>query len=124
MKKKRRKEKIFFSFNIILSQVKETLGYLMKKETYNKKQWAVQISNSGAQEPASSYYLYCHQCGNVLLPKALEEYKAGPGENPNLVTLISNWGTLNIPSKYVDYVGCFLPWNKSHNADPNSRRFI
>ena len=24
----------------------------------------------------------------------------------------------------MDYVGCFLAWNKAHHADPNSRRFI
>ena len=24
----------------------------------------------------------------------------------------------------MDYVGCFLPWNKAHHAGPNSRRFI
>ena len=23
----------------------------------------------------------------------------------------------------MDYVGCFLPWNKANNAGPNSRRF-
>ena len=23
----------------------------------------------------------------------------------------------------MDYVGCFLPWNKANNAGPNSRKF-
>ena len=94
----------------------------MKKESYDKKDWAITINNTGAKEPTVSSVL--HSLQKVLLPKVFEEFKEGLGANPDVVSLVSNWNTLKIPAKYMDYVGCFLAWNKAHHADPNSRRFI
>ena len=93
----------------------------MKKESYGKKDWAITINNTGAQEP-TDYHLYCTHCKKVLLPKVFEESK--DGANPDVVSLVSNSDTMKIPAKYMDYVGCFLPWNKAHHAGLNSRRFI
>ena len=59
----------------------------------------------------------------VLLPKVFEEFK-GLGTNPDVVSLVSNWDALKILAKYIDYVGCFLTWNKAHHTGPNSRRFM
>ena len=59
----------------------------------------------------------------LLLPKVFEEFK-GLGTNPDVVSLVSNWDALKILAKYIDYVGCFLTWNKAHHTGPNSRRFM
>ena len=114
----------FYSYSIVPVEVKEQVGDLMKKENYDKKQWTISISNSGAQPPTEHYHLYCNYCKTVMLPKVYEEFKDGLGSNADIVTLISNWDALKIPAKYADYIGCFLPWNKAHHAGPNSRRFI
>lgn len=31
---------------------------------------------------------------------------------------------MELPSKYVDYVGCFLPSKKTTFTDPNAQKFI
>ena len=110
------------SHAIVPNEVKEQISDLMKKESYDKKDWAITINNTGAKEPTVSSVL--HSLQKVLLPKVFEEFKEGLGANPDVVSLVSNWNTLKIPAKYMDYVGCFLAWNKAHHADPNSRRFI
>ena len=58
------------------------------------------------------------------MPKVFDEFKEGLGANPHVISLVSNWDALKIPAECMDYVGCFLPWNKAHHAGPNSRRFI
>ena len=95
----------------------------MKKESCDKKDRAITINNTGAEEPTTYYHLYCTHCKNVLLPKVFEEFKKGLGANSDVNSLVSNWYALKIPAKCMDYVGCFLPWNKAHHAGPNSRRF-
>ena len=96
----------------------------MKKESYDKKDWAITINHIGAQEPTYYYHMYCTDCKKVLLPKVFEEFKEGLVVNPDVVSLVSNWDTLKIPAKYMDYVGLILPWNKAYHAGPNLRRFI
>ena len=96
----------------------------MKKESYDKKDWAITINNTGAQEPTDYYHPCCTHGKNVLLPIVFEGFKEGLGANPDVVSMVSNWDAPKIPAKYMDYVGCFLPWNKAHHAGPNSRSFI
>ena len=63
----------------------------MKKESYDKKDWAITIiNNTGAQEPTDYYHLYCIHCKKVLLPKVFEEFKEGLGANLDVVFLVSN----------------------------------
>lgn len=113
-----------FSHGVIPSEIKEAIGELMTKENYDINDWTVTIKNTGPQEPMSYYHLFCHHCKTVLLPKLFEKYKEGLGPNPDVVTVASNWDALKIADKYLDYVGCFLPWNKTHHAGPNARRYI
>ena len=87
----------------------------MKKKSYNKKDWAITINNTRAHEPTDYQQLYYPHCKKFLLPKVFEEFK-GLGANPDVVSLVSNWNALKIPAKYMDYVGCFLLWNKAHHA--------
>ena len=72
----------------------------MKKESYDKKDWAITINNAGAQEPTDYYHLYCTHCKKVLLPKVSEEFKEGLG------AVQSRCSFLGLK---LDYVGCFLP---------------
>ena len=58
----------------------------MKKESYDKKDWAITINNAIAQEPTDYYHPYCTHCKKVLLPKASEEFKEGLGGNPDAVS--------------------------------------
>ena len=67
----------------------------MKKESYDKKDWAITINNAIAQEPTDYYHPYCTHCKKVLLPKASKEFKEGLGGNPDAVFLVSNWTMLD-----------------------------
>ena len=59
-----------------------------------------------------------------LIPRLIQEFKGSLGENPSVDSLIANWDTLKISEKYLDYVGCFLPWDPKTQAGPNARKFI
>lgn len=97
---------------------------MLTGDSYNKLEWMVTISNEGALKAEKYHHLYCHHCKQVLLPKLLEEYADGLGGSKSLVGLVNNWDALKIPAKYLDYIGCFLPWSGDINAGPNARRFI
>ena len=96
---------------------------LVSELGYNKSEWTITISNTGAARPAEYHRLYCTYCHSALIPRVIEEFKAGL-ENPTLDNLIANWDILKIPDKYCDYVGCFLPWEPEIQAEPNSRKYI
>ena len=82
------------------------------------------ISNSGPQDIKEHVHLYCTHCRSILLPNILEAHRDALGEDPTLVNLINQWDILKTPEDKNDLVGCFLPWNYSHFAGPNARRFI
>ena len=96
---------------------------LVSELGYNKSEWTITISNIGAARPAEYHRLYCTYCHSTLIPRVIEEFKAGL-EKPTLDYLIANWDILKIPDKYCDYVGCFLPWEPKIQEGPNSRKYI
>lgn len=109
--------------NVLPVKVKEDHPQLTS-EAYDKKEWAISVANTGTNKPEKYYRLYCQHCEKRLLPKLLEEYSDRLGENKNLTGLINNWDILNVPAKYIDYVGCFLPWQSDVRAGPNAQKFI
>ena len=87
-------------------------------------EWKISISNTGPQNPTNNHWLYCLHCTSKLIPKVLEQNKEGLGDNVKVEDLINSWDSLKVPEKYMDYIGCFLPWDPTVNAGPNSRRYI
>ena len=59
-----------------------------------------------------------------MIPRLIQEVKGSLGENPSVDALVANWDALNIPKKYLDYVGCCLPWDPKTQAGTNARKFI
>ena len=119
-----RTNKICKQFKFLPAKVKES-KFCESKGVYVETDWEVTISNTGPQDPKSFNRIYCTHCNSVLLPKLIEKHvdELGGGK-PDLVTLIANWDILKIPDTVVEYVGCFLPWNKFVVAGPSSRHFI
>ena len=108
--------------NVLPVEVKNEHQELMK--SYNKTEWTLIISNTGPKKPEKYHRLYCNHCSKDLLPKLIEVYSDALGDSKNLEGIINNWDALEIPLKYLDYVGCFLPWESDVKAGPNARRFI
>ena len=108
--------------NVIPKQVKD--DHPLLTEDYNSKEWVITIANSGAEKPTSYHRLYCNHCQNHLIPRLTEDFKDGLGPAANIDTIIASWDSLKIPDKYMDYVGCFLPWEPKKHAGPNARKFI
>ena len=76
--------------------------------------------------PREYWRLFCITCkrDKHLLPNLLSKHSVAIGENAMVVSLINNWDALKISEDHLDFVGCFLPWDKEYKAFPNSRRFI
>ena len=111
-------------FHVLPPKVRES-KFCMSKDIYVESDLEITISNTGPQEPKSYNRIYCTHCNSVLLPKLLEKHSDDLGvEKPNLVHLIANWDLLKLPDSIVEYVGCFLPWDKVVVAGPSSRHFI
>ena len=86
---------------------------------YNPNDWEVVITNTGPQVPISYNHLYCRHCNFQLLPPLHEKHGKA-----DLVSLISDWDNLELPDSLVEYVGCFIPWNKKQCAGPSAKHFI
>ena len=113
------------NWNVLPQQVKQHMPELTTKEKYLKDQWEVSIKHSGPSEPRLHYRLFCNHCQYVLIPKLVTKYKDELGsDQQNIDGLIAKWDELKIPSKFVDYIGCFLPWEKNVHAAPNARKYI
>ena len=93
-------------------------------ETYKKEEWTLEIASTGAKEPTDYQRLYCNYCQTHLIPRLTQEFKGSLGENPYVDSLAANWDALKIPEKYLDYVGCFLPWDPKAKAGLNACKFI
>ena len=116
--------KICKNLPAVPNQVKIAFPKLFHKDVYQADEWAITMSNSGPQEPTKFYWLYFNHCQSVLVPTVLLEYGDKLGEEKTIDSLIANWDLLKIPSKYADYVGCFLPWDAEHHACPNAPKYI
>ena len=111
-------------FHVLPPKLKQS-RFCSSKDVYVADDWEISISNTGPQEPKSYNPVYCTHCNSVLLPKLLEKHQDDLGvKKPDLVHLIANWDILKIPESLVEYVGCFLPWDKNVVSGPNSRHFI
>ena len=110
-------------FNFMPSDVKEFFQ-ITTAATYDHKTMSISICNSGPQDIKEYVHLYCTHCKSALLPKILESHRDALGENPTIVNLVNQWDILKLPEDKIDLVGCFLPWNSSHFAGPNARRFL
>ena len=111
-------------FHVLPPKVRQS-KFCSSKDVYVASDWEISISNTGPQEPKSYNRVYCTHCNSVLLPKLLDKHRDDLGvQKPDLVHLIANWDILKIPDSLVEYVGCFLPWDKNVISGPNSRHFI
>ena len=108
--------------NVLPKQLRNDHPVLI--QTYKKDEWTLVIANTGAKEPADYQRLYCNYCQTHLIPRLIQEFKGSLGENPSVDSLIANWDALKIPKKYLDYVGCFLPWDPKTQAGPNAHKLI
>ena len=108
--------------NVLPTQIRNDHQFLV--QTYKKEEWFLVIVNTGAKEPAEYRRLYCNYCQTHLILGLTQEFKSSLGENPSVDVLIAKWGALKIPEKYLDYVGCFLPWDLKTQAKPNVCKFI
>ena len=108
--------------NVLPKQLRNDRPVLL--QTYKKEEWTLVIANTGAKEPANYQRLYCNYCQTHLIPHLMQEFKGSLDENPSVDSLIANWDALKIPEKYLDYVGCFLPWDPKTQARPNAHKFI
>ena len=111
----------YFNPDVLPKQLRNDHPVLM--QTYKKEEWTLVIANTGAKEPTDYQRLYCNYCQTHLIPRLIQEFKGSLGENPSVDSLIANWDALKIPEKYLDYVGCFLPWDPKTQAGPNARKF-
>ena len=110
-------------FNFMPLDVKEFIQ-ITTAATYDHKTMSISICNSGLQDIKEYVHLYYTHCKSVLLPKILESHCDTLGENPTIVNLVNQWHILKLPEDKIDLVGCSLPWNSSHFAGSNARRFI
>ena len=97
---------------------------ISNSKKYKPDDWDVTIMNTGPQKAKAFNRLYCTYCNDVLLPPLLNKHSEALGGNPNLVSFIANWDLLKISDTVVEYVGCFLPWNKAQIAGPSSNHFL
>ena len=109
--------------NILPAVVKEEHP-MITGEHYVKSDWKVTVMNTGPCKVEKYHRLYCSHCQPHLVPALIKEYTEGLGQSKTVEALVNNWDSLKIPPRYIDYIGCFLPWESDINAGPNSRRFI
>lgn len=108
--------------NVIPLNVKNSHPELTSK--YQKKEWTLNVSNTGPMKPEKYHRLYCLHCAKELLPKFIEKYSDGLTDSKNLEGVVNNWDALKIPVRYIDFVGCFLPWEDDVRAGPNAHKYI
>ena len=107
---------------VLPNKVKENLAEITSSETYDKNQWEINIKQTGPSQPRLHYRLFCNHCQYVLLLKLVDQYRNELGSETNIDNIIPKWDELTIPSKYVDYMGCFIPWEKAAFAGRNARK--
>ena len=74
----------------------------------NPDEWTLLVSNSGAEDAKLYYHLYCQHCKEA--PRG-STGKMGDDQQKNIDSLIANWDMLKLKDAYLDYTGCFLPWD-------------
>lgn len=113
------------NFTAIPNEVKQQLPELTgTKDIYNAVEWTLTVSNSGALPPRKYHHLFCQHCKEVKIPSVIAEVGDRLGEDKTLDALISNWDMLELKDAYIDYIGCFLPWDMDVHAAPNARKYI
>ena len=113
--------KVCKNFQSIPSKIKTTFPDHFTKDAYNPDEWTLSVSNSGAEDAKLYYHLYCQHCKEA--PRG-STGKMGDDQQKNIDSLIANWDMLKLKDAYLDYTGCFLPWNPDVNASPNARKYI
>ena len=111
-------------WSVLPAQLKQDFPEITSKDVYRKEHWELTVKHSGPAEPRNYYRLFCSHCQYVLIPQLVEKYRDDLGSEANVDGLIAKWDELKVPSKFIDYVGCFLPYQIKTHAGPCSRKYI
>ena len=113
----------FKNQSVLPVKVKKDLPEIKSKDKWKKGQREISVKHSGPSQLQLHYILFYNHCKYVLVPKLITQYKDNFGNKGNIGSLVAKWDELKIPNKYVDYVGCFLPCEKTTFVAPNARKF-
>ena len=112
------------TFEIMPRTVRDAFN--LEKDTYNKDNINVTVTNSGNMGFRKFNHIYCSVCKRSTLCKVVESNQIHFQniENPSFSDVMKKWDEMGLSRNLSDLVGCLIPNKVDVICGPNVRRFI